>query len=197
MNLKSEDTIIHSDCDEIPRASVIKSLMMKNTNALLQFNNYANYLNLSDGIWERCRVVSFKNFKSIQDLRQDIFIRSAYFSRRIKWPLLWIPDFFTTRRFYLHTFPKVVKYPLLEIIPNAGWHFNNLFPSSIVITKIRNSSHVEWNTEQIRSKAMDNYFQGQDIYTGKKFTEETIDETYPECIVKNIQDWQDYIFKIS
>jgi hypothetical protein len=90
-----------------------------------------------------------------------------------------------------------VKYPLLEIIPNAGWHFNNLFPSSIVITKIRNSSHVEWNTEQIRSKAMDNYFQGQDIYTGKKFTEETIDETYPECIVKNIQDWQDYIFKIS
>lgn len=197
MEFKSGDLIIHSDCDEIPRASVIQSLTSKDTNAVLQFNNYANYLNLSDGIWERCRVISFKNFNSIQALRQDIFIRSAYDSRRIRWPFLWIPDFFTTRRFYLNFFPKFISFPNLEVIFNAGWHFNNLFPPSVIITKITNSSHVEWNTHKVRSSAMENYSQGRDIYTGKKFKLENIDESYPECVFTNIQEWQDFIFKMD
>jgi hypothetical protein len=197
MDLKSGDLIIHSDCDEIPRASVIKSLINKDTNAILQLNNYANYLNLSDGVWERCRVISFKYFKSIQALRQDIFIRSAYDSRRIRWPFLWIPDFFTTRRFYLNSFPKFVRFPFLEVINNAGWHFNNLFPSSIIITKITNSSHIEWNTNKVRSNAIENYSQGKDIYTGKKLKIEKIDESYPECIFKDVHEWKNYIFKIN
>jgi hypothetical protein len=54
-NLASGNFIIHSDCDEIPRAAVIRDLMDRsNTGSyLLELNNYANALNLSDGKWQR------------------------------------------------------------------------------------------------------------------------------------------------
>jgi beta-1,4-mannosyl-glycoprotein beta-1,4-N-acetylglucosaminyltransferase len=195
MNLKCNDLIIHSDCDEIPRASVIRKLVDEDTNAILRFTNYANFLNLSDGIWERCRVISFKYFKSIQDLRQDIFIRNAYDTRRIKWPLLWIPDFFTTRRYFLNIFPKFIRPIDLDVVTNAGWHFNNLLPPEMIITKIKNSSHIEWNTVEVRSKAIENYYQGKDIYTSKKLKFENIDDKYPACIYQNIHNWENYIFK--
>lgn len=194
MRLNQTDLIIHSDCDEIPRANLIKSLSGKTINAILQLDNYANYLNLKDGTWERCRVVSYRYFRSIQELRQDIFIRQAYPSRRIKWPLLWIPDFFSTRRYHLNKFPVIVRKKEINVISNAGWHFNNLFSQDLILRKIGNSSHIEWNTENVREFAISNFLEGRDIYTGKKFDQVEIDKSYPDYVIQNLQKWKPFIF---
>ena len=194
MKLNPTDLIIHSDCDEIPRANLIKSLSGQPIDAILQFNNYANYLNLKDGIWERCRISSYQFIRSVQGMRQDIFILQAYPQRRIKWPLLWIPDFFTTRRYHLNKFPKIVRKKQISVIPNGGWHFNNLFSQDSILTKISNSSHIEWNTELVRKFAVRNYLEGKDIYTGKKFNQVEIDQSYPEYIIQNLEKWKPFIF---
>ena len=81
------------------------------------------------------------------------------------------------------------------MVTNAGWHFNNLLPPEMIITKIKNSSHIEWNTVEVRSKAIENYYQGKDIYTSKKLKFENIDDKYPACIYQNIHNWENYIFK--
>jgi hypothetical protein len=82
----------------------------------------------------------------------------------------------------------------LDVIPRAGWHFNNLFEESEVLQKIENSSHVEWNTPDVRLNAMNNYRSGRDIYTGKKHEVVPIDDSFPRCITSNLSRWSRFIF---
>jgi beta-1,4-mannosyl-glycoprotein beta-1,4-N-acetylglucosaminyltransferase len=68
LSLTKNDLIIYSDCDEIPRSSVIEKLNKKNKcNALLELQGYSNYLNMKGDIWPRARVISGDKFKSIED----------------------------------------------------------------------------------------------------------------------------------
>ena len=190
------DFIIHSDCDEIPRAStLIKELNLYNCNLLFELDNYVNYLNLYAGKWRRIRVVSGNNYKSIIRMKQDIFLFFDFEKRRHKLPFLRVPDFWTHRMFFLWKIPQFVwKRPNLRIVENGGWHFNNLFDAEEIISKIESSSLTEMNTEEIKKFAITRFKQGKEIYTGEKYEAVEIDASYPSTVFNNISRWSKFIF---
>lgn len=193
-NLASGNFIIHSDCDEIPRAAVIRDLMDRsNTGSyLLELNNYANALNLSDGKWQRGRMVSGDLFKGVQQMRKDIYLKMVFDNKRRDYGLFRSTDFWTTRTQFI-SIPNLETRPKMALIANAGWHFNNLMLPSEIIDKIQNSSHTEWNTEETRKKALRYFIEGRDIYTGKHFTKVSIDESFPASIRQNLAEWREFI----
>lgn len=197
LKLNAQDLILHSDCDEVPRASVIQELASSVTpvDAILELDNYANYLNTKDGVWPRGRVQSFSNFRSVQHMRADIFIQSAAKHRRHRLPFMRLTDFWSAKRFPFHSLPEYVAPKNLALIKKAGWHFNNLIDENEIIMKIESSSHTEWNSREVRESAVSNYRNAADIYTGIKHTVVEIDETFPRHIVNNLDRWSSFIFK--
>jgi len=194
--LKGHNLIIHSDCDEIPRASVIQSLLKigSECNVLLEMNNYVNYLNVYAGKWSRARVISSAKYKSIQNMRQDIFLLQAFNNRRHRMPFIRVPNYWTSRRFLLWKFPKfILRKPQIEIVKNAGWHFNNLLKAESVLTKIENSSHTELNTHEVRLNAKNRFLNGQDVYTGEQYATIDIDSSYPKTVYERLNEWRDHI----
>lgn len=197
LNLSDSDLIIHSDCDEIPRAKVVEDLHFQNTtvDAILELDNYANFLNAKVGVWPRGRIQSFSQFKSIQHMRADIFIYKAARYRRHRLPFMCLTDFWSSRRYPFNALPEFIKINDLQILEKGGWHFNNLIDESEIIRKIESSCHVEWNTEEIKINAIKNYKKASDIYTGQKHTIVKIDASFPEYITSNIYRWSPYIYK--
>ncbi len=194
--LTKNDLIIHSDCDEIPRRTVIEDLVKVKSsyNIILELSNYSTRLNLYAGLWPRVRVVSGENFKSVAKLRQDIFLYENYDLRRHHVPIIRVPDYWTHRKFGLWVFPQILfSKPNLEIIENGGWHFNNLFPLEKIIEKVESFSHQELNTNEIKLQIAKRYQLGRDILHGTQFHFVPIDETFPEAVYKNQKSWSDYI----
>lgn len=196
LNLSSSDLISHSDCDEIPKATVLDSLknLEEPVDVILELDNYANYLNTKDGLWPRGRVQSYGAFRSIQQMRADIFIQKAAIHRRHKMPLIRLTDFWSSKRFPFNRLPEFVRLKNLQVIPQGGWHFNNLISEDEIVNKIESSCHVEWNTEEVRLNAVANYKNAADIYTGKKHEIVAIDGSFPVCILNNLNRWKPYIY---
>ena len=196
MNLEPSSLILHSDCDEIVRAEVVFNLYSRNTpvNAIFELDNYANYLHTLAGKWLRGRAISWSLFQSIQHTRADTFIYSAAMNRRHKFPFMRLTDFWSAKRFPFNKLPERITQPVLEVIRNAGWHFNNLFDESEIIEKIQSSSHVEWNTPTARAQAINHYRSASDIYTGEKHKIAKIDSSYPKTVRENLERWQNYIY---
>ena len=199
LNLSTSDLIMHSDCDEIPRSSIIMDLAKSkdSIDVILELTNYANYLNAYDGVWPRGRVQSFSKFKSIQHMRADLFIQTAYSQRRHNLPFLRLTDYWTTRRYPFYLLPVYIRKPELQTIANAGWHFNNLVDVNDIIYKIESSSHAEWNTEEVRLKALKNYKSASDIYTGELHQIVEIDESYPRAITEKLEKWNMFIYNLD
>lgn len=197
LDLESHDLISHSDCDEIPRASVLHELDCRDelVDVILNLDNYANYLNMKDGTWPRGRVQSYNNFRSIQKMRADIFIAKAGDNRRHNLPFMRLTDFWSSRRYPFYLIPEYIKFQPLEIIERAGWHFNNLISEDEILQKIESSCHIEWNTPEVRAKAIENYRNGRDIYTGQAHLKVELDQHYPQCITANPSRWLPYILK--
>lgn len=197
LNLGPQDIILHSDCDEIPRATVLQDLMNRGelVDVLLNLDNYANYLNMNDGTWPRGRAQSFAKFRGIQKMRADIFIFHSHGNRRHSLPFMRLTDFWSSKRYPFYLFPEYITVRPLELIDKAGWHFNNLVSENEILQKIENSSHIEWNTPEVRARAIENYRNGCDIYTGQAHLKVEIDENFPSCITSNISRWLPYILK--
>jgi hypothetical protein len=197
IKLNSKDLIIHSDCDEIPRASVISEMAAKSVpvDVILELDNYANYINARDGVWPRGRIQSFVYFRSIQHMRADIFVQKAFSHRRHNLPFMRLTDFWSSKRFPFNMLPEYVSNRNLPLIKNAGWHFNNLIEEHEIIEKIESSCHTEWNTKEVKASAIYNYRNAMDIYTGSKHFICEIDDSYPKSITSNLVRWSPFIFK--
>ncbi len=198
LNLSPEDFIIHSDCDEIPRANTIRAIRDNpdSANLLLEMKNYSNYLNMSCGLWARARVMRFSEFKSTRHARRDIFLAMALDQKRHKIPLIFIPDFWSTHRLGKY-FPIIARRPQMEYVKDAGWHFNNLYSAEEIVTKVRSSSHTELITEALISSdyIMKSLEEGREIYSGKKLQQEEINDYYPEYVLNNLSRFQQFIYR--
>lgn len=190
----ARDLILYSDCDEIPRAEIVASLSnQQNVNALLELRGFSNYINTESGVWPRARIVSGNNYKSIESLRQDIFLYNLENRKKLKKFFVRVPYYWTTRNFYLWQIPIKYVRPNLSILRNAGWHFNNLFLPEEIYWKIESSAHTEFNTETIKKNAINNYLSGRDIYFGHKYLKVDIDKTFPKEIQENLEKYKKYI----
>ena len=196
LKIRDSDIIMYSDCDEIPNSKIIKSLSERaDCNVLLEMRNFTNYLNMELGVWARSRVISGKNYRSVEGMRQDIFLYNLRNRSGVKKYVTRVPYYWTTRNFYLWKLPKLFLPPKLEVIKNSGWHFNNLFPREEILDKISASAHVELNSYETTKQALHNYLSGKDIYFGRQFNKVEIDNTYPSSVYNKLSDWQRYLFK--
>lgn len=197
--LEPNDLVIHSDCDEIPKATAIKQIKSnyKKGNFILELDGYSYYLNTYTGKWARCTVTSYDKFKGVLRARQNIFISQAIYQQRIKLPLIRVPDYWITNLGILRFFPIIKYNPNLILIKNAGWHFNNLFLVNDLMSKLKFSSHTELMTKE--EKYLDiNYIQNmrsesRDFQTGNKLKKVEIDDSFPLYVTNNIRKYHDFI----
>jgi beta-1,4-mannosyl-glycoprotein beta-1,4-N-acetylglucosaminyltransferase len=195
-DIRDSDLIIYSDCDEIPKSSVIQKLSQKkNVNAILEFRMFSNYLNTFSGSWLRARAVSGNLYRNIESLRQDVYLLSLTDRKYMKRFFTRVPIWYTTRNFYLWKLPKFYRRSVIEVIPDAGWHFNNLYSKQHIIRKLSASAHINHNNSEIIYNLSERLKYGQDIYTGKNYKVVDIDETFPHEIINNIGKWDKYIFR--
>ena len=197
IKIKDSDLIMYSDCDEIPRAQTINELKIgRNVNALLEFKMYTNYLNMENSQpWRRARVVSGSLYTSIEDLRQDIFLFNLDKRTGLKKYIVRVPYWFTTRNYFLWKLPKFYKKPNLQIVPNAGWHFNNLFSWEILSEKLGAYAHWEVDNLEYRNRAKVRILEGKDIFTGEQCSKVEIDQYFPKEVFTNQEKWAKFLYE--
>jgi beta-1,4-mannosyl-glycoprotein beta-1,4-N-acetylglucosaminyltransferase len=196
LKLNDSDVIIHSDCDEIPRASTILNITKKqlDSNYLLELDDFSHFINLYQGKWARCTVTPMKFFKGVQFARKNIFMSMAHSQQRINTPLIRVPDFWTTRRFF-RFFPEFKYDPKLRLVKSGGWHFNNLFSDKDLVTKILFSSHTELvnkidlNLNNIRHLKNNKL----NVYTKQPLKIVPLDKSYPKYILNNLEKFMEFI----
>jgi beta-1,4-mannosyl-glycoprotein beta-1,4-N-acetylglucosaminyltransferase len=168
---RENDLILISDSDEIPNLEKL-SVIKKKYFAFSQkaFCYKLNLLNPEEDNWIGTRGCKFKYLKSPQKLR----------------------------------FKKFKHYPLwridkinLQIINNGGWHFSSLMTPEKISEKIKSFSHSEDNTKEnteINSiqKKIKLWIHPTRNYKLKKIE---LDDSFPEYILKNISNFDQWIIK--
>jgi beta-1,4-mannosyl-glycoprotein beta-1,4-N-acetylglucosaminyltransferase len=195
---KPDDLILLSDCDEIPRASMVQKLKVNPVNCIFELSGYISYYNLFFEKWRRGRALLYRDFKGAQFAHRDYFIENAYSMKRFKfWPFLKINPFFAVGKLDKHFgawvgFGKRTKLPIL---PDAGWHFTKMFSDEIILDSIHASSHTEFNSPDIdvdyikRRKAEHQVFYGNP----QKGKVVKLDDTYPKYLIDNKSKFNPFI----
>ena len=198
LKLSAKDLIIHSDCDEIPRASTIQELAARceSNRYLLELDDFVYFLNLYQGKWARCTVTSFDRFKGVQYARQNMYVGHAVKYFRFNFPLMRVPDYWTTRR-YLRFLPIIKYNPRLVPIEGGGWHFNNLFSTDDIIEKIKSFSHTELvkQVDLSRSNISNLRENRKNIFTNSNLKKVEMNESYPKFVLNNLDKFSNFILE--
>ena len=173
---QENDFIMYSDSDEIPNPSAIKNINLKKKYGIFlqKFFTYKiNIFNKYESPWEGSRICKRK------DLRSFTYLRKKILKKNISKP------------FWKFNIEKKI-----DIINEGGWHFNNLYPIEIISKKLKIFPHKEFAAEKFSNiavieKKISNL---EDLFErGHKYQKEIIDERYPEFILKNKEQYKDYI----
>ena len=172
----SNDLIMYSDSDEIPNPKIIKSISLKKKYAIFLQKVYVykiNVFNENETPWEGTRICKKKDLKSFTHLRKKIR------SKNLK------KSFF---KFYIEK--------NIELITEGGWHFNNMYHSSIISKKLQTFQHSQFNQkkysdeEEIKKRILNL----EDLYNrNHKYKKVNIDDSYPEFIRLNQKIFKEFI----
>lgn len=183
-----EDIFLWSDLDEIPNPEVVKSFhefFEPDTIFHLAQKNYLGYLNLLEvgGV--------------ISGMTKDFFPDEG---ESKKWLGTKIIDYNILQKY---TFTQLRNY-ISEVknsrISNGGWHWSYVGSEGLnveerIIKKVECAAHVEYNNTQVRSNIPE-VNGGKDPF-GRSYANyetESIDDSYPDYILKNL-DKYDYLIK--
>ncbi len=180
-NSKDEDLIIISDLDEIPNFEKLKYFDIKKKRyAVFKQKHFYYKLNLqskNNPYWFGSRVCIKKYLKSPQ------WLRELKFKKRPFW--------------------RFDKLRLNNIIEDGGWHFCNLKKPEDLLYKYKNL--CETNDPYHFKEKIDEKFLDLNEITKKialnediigredKFIKIVIDKTYPEYILKNLKELENWI----
>lgn len=183
---KPDDIVLISDVDEIPRASVVKSMLENGVNQIygLKMDMYMYFLNnqliydggssmtieqSKDGIWHCTAVLPYKLLTKKPNRLRRIIMR--------------------TRR----------RGEVYKIIPNAGWHFTYLGGVKNIINKLEAFSHTEFNNDTFKShEKIEEYITtGKDLF-GRDMQFKMLKslDSLPEFVQKNADNpkYKDFFF---
>jgi beta-1,4-mannosyl-glycoprotein beta-1,4-N-acetylglucosaminyltransferase len=176
---RSDDFIIISDLDEIPRASAVEFVTRQQpfipTRFTFEMRQYWYFLNLEHPqLWTRSRMSRLARVRNPEIFRM--------------WGLPW-----TTPANPLKRWRKTIKNfrsPLRsETIANAGWHFTFMNGVEAVREKLINYSHVspaEALTEAaVRRRIDDAVASASRPFDGKNFRICEVDDSYPAFVRDN------------
>ena len=172
----SNDYVMFSDPDEIPRPELLKDLNLKNKYGIFLQNIYCykfNLFNKYESPWEGTRICKMKDLKSIDYMRQKIKCKN------------------------LNTpFWKFYKEKNIEVIENGGWHFNSLLSPEEISRKLKTFAHSEYSAEKYSSiesikqkikKKVDLFERGHEYETVQ------INSSFPRYLVQNIEKFSKLI----
>lgn len=173
-DLKSEDIVIVSDCDEIPRAEIIE--MIKEDP-----NDYDRYL-----LW----IPQFQykiNYMKIQyPSRHGVIMvtRGRVFTNPQQ------------EREYSFFWNK--KPPNTVEVDHGGWHFTYFGDNDHCINKIQNFAHTEQNRPEIVKEfniswMIRNKYGAEGGTNNERFEYVLVDDYFPKSITNNIKKWKDMI----
>ena len=172
----NEDYIMFSDPDEIPNPKLIKNLNLKKKFGIFfqkMFTYKLNLFNKYESPWEGTRVCKKKHLKSIDWLRHKVLHKNLKYG-----------------------FWRLDKEKSIEIIEEGGWHFNYLLKPESISKKFKSLAETSWdkeeyyNLENIKKKIK----QKKDLFNrGHTFERVEIDDTFPDYIQKNQNQYSDWI----
>jgi beta-1,4-mannosyl-glycoprotein beta-1,4-N-acetylglucosaminyltransferase len=173
----AEDFILYSDSDEIPNPDVVKKIKFIKKYGIFMMNMYVykiNLFNKYESPWEGTRVCRKK------DLKNFTFLRKKILSKNLKKNL----------------FRKILLEQNIEILNNAGWHFNNLYRPSIISKKLKTFPHSEFSAKKFSSvKIIKNKIKLHiDLFNrGHIYEVVPIDKSYPKFILNNFKLFKNHI----
>ena len=174
--LDKEDYIFFSDPDEIPDPNFLINFELKKKYGIfLQkcFNFKFNLFNPYESPWEGTRVAKKKNLKSINYMRQKIKSKNLKYS-----------------------FFRFDKEKSIELIYNAGWHFNNILSPSEISTKLKTFAHTEFSSDHYANEETIKFkIENQtDLFErGHKYIKVNLDNSFPDYIIKNKDKFSNWI----
>jgi len=179
-NSNNEDIIIISDLDEIPSPSLISNFNPKNKFAVFKQKHFYYKLNLqsqNNPFWLGSRICVKKYLKSPQ------WLRDLKFKKRPFW--------------------RIDKLRLNNIFENGGWHFCNLKNPQELLYKYKNL--CETNDPYHFNEKIDQKYLHMDeiikrielrediIGRNDKFKKVDLDNSFPEYLIKNLNNFKDWI----
>jgi beta-1,4-mannosyl-glycoprotein beta-1,4-N-acetylglucosaminyltransferase len=165
INCKSDDVILLSDIDEIPRIESIKQAceLLKETNQIIGFKQrffyyFINGLCLTGNsnkeiVWNGTTACSYNSFPGAENMRKQ-------------------------------------KGNTPHQINNAGWHFSYLGGVENIALKIESFAHAEWDNEQVkdRNRLKKVIESGLDLFSRHEKQRQVyipLDTTFPKYIIDN------------
>jgi len=175
-----DDLIIISDLDEIPNPKNIDQFQKNMKYAVFKQNHYYYKINLQstqNPYWYGSRICIKKFLKSPQ------WLRNLKFKKRPFW--------------------RIDKLRLNNIITSGGWHFCNLKTAEQLLYKYQNLCETN-DPYHFKEKIDQKYLQieeiekkiisGEDIIGRKEiYKPQILDESFPNCILDNIEKYKDWI----
>lgn len=170
---KPNDTILISDCDEIPNPEVVRKWAgTKGIKILEQYMcyYYINCLDVNYPIWTKgTRMMPYSDFLHGLDGLDVVY--NDYNPKEINQGT-------TANALRMWQYAKRIE--------NGGWHFSYLGGVEAIIAKIKSFSHQEFNNETTTSAEIlrQRIANGEDIFQrdDHKYRSVTLDEAYPEYI---------------
>ncbi len=171
-----EDYIFFSDPDEIPRPETLENLNLnKKYGIFLQdcFNYKFNLFNKYESPWEGTRVAKKKHLKSIDFMRQKVKIKNLTYN-----------------------FFRFDKERNIQVLKNAGWHFNNIMSHEKISLKLKTFAHTEFSNDEFSSVDIikNKIDQKIDLFNrGHKYYRVEFDNFFPKYIVENKKKFHEWI----
>jgi len=174
-DVSSEDLIIVSDVDEIPRAEAIK--MIKEDE-----NVWARYI-LTIPMFQY--KINYMKIRDIVKQPNIMVCRAEYFTN--------------SQQEREYTFPWIEKPEDLVFIDHAGWHFTYFGDDDHAITKIQNFAHTETDVPRFTTNKLtidymiENKFGLWGNDHEERFEYVVVDDYFPECITDNLEKYKHMI----
>ena len=180
IDAKDDDLIIISDLDEIPNPYSILKFKKNSRYAAFKQKHFYYKLNLQsqkNPYWLGSRICVKKYLRSPQ------WLRSLKFKKRPFW--------------------RIDKFRLNNIIDNGGWHFCNLKNPENLLYKYKNLCETN-DPHNFNEKIDDKYLNVDEIRNRVKngsdiigrndyFLKVEIDNSFPEYLVNNLDNYKDWI----
>ena len=171
-----DDYVMFSDPDEIPRPELLKNLSLKKKYGIFLQNIYCykfNLFNEHESPWEGTRICKKKDLKSINYMRQKIKIKNLN-----------------------APFWKLNKEKNIEVIENAGWHFNSLLDPEDISIKLKTFAHKEFSSLEFSDIDIikKNILEMRDLFKRDQYYKKVeLDKTFPDFILQNQEKLKKWI----
>ena len=95
-----------------------------------------------------------------------------------------------------YSFFRFDKEKSVQIIENAGWHFNNIMDPEEISKKLKTFAHAEFGKEEFSSPKIieTKILKKIDLFNrGHQYKVIDLDESFPAFLLKNHQIYKDFI----